>query len=266
MPIQITIRKTWLAIAGTALILALVLGALGAFWLWKNLGAELLLRNQQAKVAIPEPMAVGIDILDSLDIELDTVLSTTVPIDQTLTLPIRDTLNVSVTFDSAVPIRMVVPLRQNIQLDQTIAVDGEVEVKALGKWFELPLRGELPVKATIPLDEEIEIDQMVDLKFTAPAQVALLDSLEVPLKVDIATDIPLKTRMSVPVRSRINAYATILEPADALLAEMDLELPIREIGLSWAPKDGPQSDSGEPTAVEPEPEQEIETASEQPGQ
>ncbi len=132
MPIQITIRKTWLAIAGTALILALVLGALGAFWLWKNLGAELLLRNQQAKVAIPEPMAVGIDILDSLDIELDTVLSTTVPIDQTLTLPIRDTLNVSVAFDSAVPIRMVVPLRQNIQLDQTIAVDGEVEVKALG--------------------------------------------------------------------------------------------------------------------------------------
>ena len=233
MPIQITIRKTWLAIAGTVLILALVLGALGAFWLWKNLGAELLLRNQQAKVAIPEPMAVGIDILDSLDIELDTVLSTTVPIDQTLTLPIR----------------MVVPLRQNILLDQTIAVDGEVEVKALGQWFELPLRGELPVKATIPLNEEIEIDQMVDLKFTAPAQVELLDSLEVPLKVDIATDIPLKTRMSVPVRSRINAYATILEPADALLAEMDLELPIREIGLSWAPKEGPESDSGEPTAA-----------------
>ncbi|MFL1466630.1 hypothetical protein [Marinobacter sp. HN1S83] len=250
MAIQITVRKTWLAIAGVLLILAIALGITGAYWLWKNVGAELLLRDQQAKVSIPRPMAVGIDILDSLDIELDTVLSTTVPIDQTLTLPIRDTLNVSVTFDSAVPIQMVVPLRQNIELDQTIAVDGNVEVKALGKWFELPLRGELPVKATIPLDEEIAIDQMVDLKFTAPAQVELLESLQVPLKVDIATDIPLKTEMSVPVRSRINAYATILEPADALLAEMDLELPIREIGLSWSPQDESQSSPYDDTPSE----------------
>lgn len=81
MAVQITVRKTWLAIAGVLLILAIVLGATGAYWLWKNLGAELLLRDQQAKVSIPEPMAVGIDILDSLDIELDTVKPVAVSVD-----------------------------------------------------------------------------------------------------------------------------------------------------------------------------------------
>lgn len=232
MASQSSSRRRWLLLAGVTLLLALAAGAYGGYWVWRNLGAELLLRNQQAKVTIPEPMPVGIDILDELDVELDTLLTTTVPIDQTLTLPIEDTLNVEVTFDSRVPIRMTVPIRQTIRLDQTIAVDGTVSVKTFGRWVELPLKGDLPVQADIPLDVEVAVDQQVNLAFTAPAQVTLLDDLEVPLKTNIQTRIPLRTALSVPVRSRMRAYATILEPADALIAEMDLKLPIREIGFS----------------------------------
>ncbi|MDX1458131.1 MAG: hypothetical protein R3276_11130 [Marinobacter sp.] len=232
MASQSTSRRPWLLLAGVTLLLALAAGAYGGYWVWRNLGAELLLRNQQAKVTIPEPMPVGIDILDELDVELDTLLTTTVPIDQTLTLPIEDTLNVEVTFDSRVPIRMTVPIRQTIRLDQTIAVDGTVSVKTFGRWVELPLKGDLPVQADIPLDVEVAVDQQVNLAFTAPAQVTLLDDLEVPLKTNIQTRIPLRTALSVPVRSRMRAYATILEPADALIAELDLKLPIREIGFS----------------------------------
>ncbi|MDX1757769.1 MAG: hypothetical protein R3175_17060 [Marinobacter sp.] len=248
MPLN-TSRRFWL-LAGVTLLLALAAGAYGGYWIWRNVGAELLLRNQQAKVTIPEPMPVGIDILDELDIELDTLLATTVPIDQTLTLPIEDTLNVEFAFDSRVPIRMTVPIQQTLRLDQTIAVDGTVSVKALGKWVELPLKGDLPVQADIPLDVEVAIDQSVDLAFSAPAQVTLLDDLEVPLKADIETRIPLRTALSVPVRSRMRAYATILEPADALIAEMDLKLPIREIGLSLQrqPETG-GTESAEPAAA-----------------
>ena len=139
---QVTIRKSFVIGAGILLIIALAIGAYLAWWVWKNLGAELLLRDQQASVVVPEPMSVGIDILDDLDIVIDTVIDTTVPIDQTLTLPVKETLDVQVGFDNAVPIKMNVPLKDTIKLDQIIPVDGEVRARVLGKWITVPIKGE----------------------------------------------------------------------------------------------------------------------------
>jgi hypothetical protein len=233
---QVTIRKSFVIGAGVLLIIALTIGAYLAWWVWKNLGAELLLRDQQASVVVPEPMSVGIDILDDLDIMIDTVIDTTVPIDQTLTLPIKETLDVQVGFDNAVPIKMNVPLKDTIKLDQIIPVDGEVRARVLGKWITVPIKGELPVKADVPIDVNVPVDQLVKLQFNAPAKVDILEDLSVPLKADIKTSIPLKSAMQVPVRSRLRASATILEPADALIAEMDLKLPLREVGMAIRPR------------------------------
>lgn len=217
---QVTIRKSFVIGAGVLLIIALAIGAYLAWWVWKNLGAELLLRDQQASVVVPEPMSVGIDILDDLDIVIDTVIDTTVPI------------------------KMNVPLKDTIKLDQIIPVDGEVRARVLGKWITVPIKGELPVKADVPIDVNVPVDQLVKLQFNAPAKVDILEDLSVPLKADIKTSIPLKSAMQVPVRSRLRASATILEPADALIAEMDLKLPLREVGLSFV-KDGKSATADE---------------------
>lgn len=227
------IRKRFVAVAGVLLLVALVAGAMVAHWLWQNLGAELLLKNQKASVVVPNPMDVGIDILDDLDILIDTTIDTTVPVNQTLSLPIRETLEVKVGFDSKVPIKMNVPLQDTIKLDQTIPVDGEVQARFLGKWITVPVKGNLPVQADVPIEINVPVDEMVKLSFTAPAKVDFLDNLSVPLNTKIKTSIPLKSAMSVPVRSRLKAKATILEPADALIAEMDLRLPLRELGISF---------------------------------
>jgi len=250
---QITIRKSFVIGAGVLLIIALAVGAYLAWWVWKNLGAELLLRDQQASVVVPKPMSVGIDILDDLDILIDTVIDTTVPIDQTLTLPVKETLDVQVGFDNAVPIKMNVPLKDTIKLDQIIPVDGEVRARVLGKWITVPIKGELPVKADVPIDVNVPVDQLVKLQFNAPAKVDILEDLSVPLKANIKTSIPLKSAMQVPVRSRLRASATILEPADALIAEMDLKLPLREVGLSFSDSDDAKaSDEAEITAADEE--------------
>lgn len=227
------IRKGLIIGAGFLLLATVILGTFIAWWTWRNLEAELLLRDQQAKVIVPNPMKVGIDILNDLDIFLDTKIHTKVPIDQTLTLPIRNTLKVRVGFDNTVPIKMNVPIHNTIHLDQKVPVDGKVRAKILGMWLTLPIKGELPVKADIPININVPVDQKVHLAFTAPARVKLLSDLKVPLKTTITTTIPLKSAMKVPVRSRLDAQARILKPADALIAQMNLRLPIRKIGLSF---------------------------------
>ena len=230
------IKKRYVVGSGIILLVAILVGAYAAYWIWKNLGAELLLRDQRASVVVPEPMMLDIDVLDNLDIFIDTHIETVVPVNQTLTLPIEDTLNVMVTFDNVVPIKMNVPLDDVIELDQIIPIEGTVRARVLGKWIPIPIKGDLPVKASVPIQLNVPVDEMVDLQFTAPAKVDFLDDLTVPLRTDISTTIPLKSAMSVPVRSRLRAEATILEPAEALLAEMDLRLPLHEIGLSFGSK------------------------------
>lgn len=228
------IRRRFIVGGGVLLVVALLVGVALAWWVWRNIDAELLLRNQQAKVIVPDPMDVGINILDDLDILIDTNIATSVPVDQTLVLPIKETLDVMVAFDDAVPIKMTVPIQDTIHLDQSVPVDGEVKARVMGVWINVPVKGELPIKADVPLDLKVPVDQLVGLKFKAPAKVDFLEDLRVPLKTNIDTVIPLKSAMSVPVRSTLNAKARILKPADALIAQMDLKLPLREVGLGFA--------------------------------
>lgn len=242
------IRKSFVAGAGVLLVAAILAGAIFAWWAWSNLYAQILLKNQQAQIVISDPMDVGIDILDNLDILLDTQLKTSVPIDQVLSLPVRDVLKVDVTFNHEVPIKMNVPIHETVQLDQTVDVDGEVQANFLGRWITLPVKGSLPVKAEVPIDIDVPVDQQVNLSFTAPAEVKLLQDLKVPLKTVIDTTIPLKSELSVPVRSRLNAKAQILETATAIIAKLDLQLPVHGIGLSFneknpSPQDEPATTS-----------------------
>lgn len=233
-------RSILVAGAGGLLLVAIAVGIGLGWWAWRHLSAELLLRNQQARVVVPNPMDVNIDILDNLDILLDTQLHTSVPIDQTLTLPIHDTLNVSVKFDHDVPIKMTVPIHDTIHLDQVVPVDGEVKARFLGVWISLPIKGKLPLKADIPVNLEVPVDQQVHLAFTAPAKVRLLQDLKVPLKTRITTTIPIHAALSVPVRSTLRARARILKPTSAMIASMNLKLPIDGIGLSLAHKQDEQ--------------------------
>jgi hypothetical protein len=53
----------------------------------------------------------------------------------------------------------------------------------------------------------------------------------VPLKTDISTTIPIKSRMSVPVKSALKADVQVLEPAEVIIQRADLLLPLRTLLL-----------------------------------
>lgn len=234
--------KKTLVIGGVlVLVLAIGGGMLAGLWVFRNIDARLLLVDQPASVIIPEPIEVSADVLDNLDIDIDTSITTTVPVDQRVSIPINETLKVMATFDSEVPIRMNVPLNDSILIDQVLDVDTVLKAELLGDTHDLPVRGKIPVKARVPVKLNIPIDQMVRLQFTAPVEARLKQALDVPLKVDIAATIPIRSQMSVPVKSALKAKVTIPEPADIVIVRSDLRLPLRTLVLQT--KDG----------VEPEP-------------
>lgn len=219
-------------------VLALILGGsvlggvLAGVWVVGNIDANLFLRDQQATVRIPGVVPVTADILNNLDIELKGDITTTVPVDQMVTLPIRDTLNVMATVDHDIPIKMNVAIRDTIRLDQVIKVNSKVEVDVLGTTLRLPVRGDIPIKADVPVTMNVPVNQPVRMKFTAPVAVDMQQALPVPLRTNIATTIPISSRLDVPVRSALNANVTIPGPVDTVITKADLNLPLRTLGFS----------------------------------
>lgn len=196
-----------------------------------NTTLQLALANQKASITLPKPVDLKADVLSPLDITLNGKISTTVPIDQRVIVPVDDTLHVTATLDHDVPIRMTVPIRDTIPVDQTVHVDSKIGVEVMGRLLTLPIKGDIPVKTRIPVSLDVPVDQMVHLKFTAPADVKLLQSLNVPLKAEIRTTIPLHSDLSVPVKSALFARVSTPDAIDGMLTVPKLQIPLSTLGL-----------------------------------
>lgn len=230
---MLNVRKTMILGAGLLLVVAIAVGVFAGWWLFTRMDARLTLVDQQATVRLPNPVPVKADILNDLQIMLNGNITTSVPIDQTVQVPIHDTLHVMATLDHDVPIKMTVPIHDIIPVDQTVHVDSKVAVMVMGRTLTLPIRGDVPIKADVPINLDVPVDQMVHLKFTAPADVKLLQALSVPLKTQIKTTIPLHSSLSVPVKSALLASVTIPDPVDAVVTHADLRLPLNTLRLKY---------------------------------
>lgn len=212
------------------------IGALVVFWsTLMRLEARLLVVDAPLKAYVDEPLKVRATVLNDLDIELREIVSTTVPVDEVLSVPVEQPLELIANFDAVVPIRMDVPVNDKIILEQNIDIDTIVEADLLGETFHLPLRGSFPVRAEVPVRMVVPIDQPVHMAFTAPIRARLKQNLIVPLKTDISADIPLHTRMTVPILNDLEVTAELPKdpPLDVTLNYSDLLVSLGKIAIGF---------------------------------
>ena len=232
MSLRKILAAVLLTIAGLGLLAAIAGGAFVAYWIWNNVTANIPLYDQKARIEIADAFPATVDILDPLSVNIDTVISANVPINQTLTIPLEETFDVKVNFNGQVPIKMTLPVHQSIHIDQVIPIDGKVSVKLLGAWIKLPLKGSVPVKADIPVNLSIPIDRNIDLAFSAPAQVAISDKIKVRLDTNIIADIPVKKSLSIPVLEPLRANVTLDKATDITIRELNIDVPLEAITFS----------------------------------
>lgn len=227
----------WLIVLGI-LAGAAIGGALVGYWVFKNVDARLLLTDQPAKITIDEKLNITARALNNLEIRLDDVIKTQVPVDQIIKVPVKEQLNVIADFDGTVPIKMDVQVRDKIVLDQVLDLNAVIDAEILGDKIKLPIRGKVPVKAVVPVALDIPVNQPVKLRFTAPVGVRIKQDLTVPLRTTIDAEIPIQADLSVPVKSDIIAEAEFSkDPIAATIVESDLRLPLRTLRLEVKDKD-----------------------------
>lgn len=224
-------RRRFVIAVILVLFAAMAGGCLVGWLLFRHVDVRVLLANQPATVSLPQPLRVSADVRDALDVLIDGDIATTVPVDQVLQVPVKDTLHVMATVDSDVPIRMTVPIRDSIPVDQTVHVDTRVQVTVLGQTLTLPVRGDVPIKASVPVSLDVPVDQMVRIRFTAPTAVHIKDAVSVPLKTTISAVVPIHSEMKVPVRSALRADVHVPGELPVTIVRSDLNVPLRELAF-----------------------------------
>lgn len=206
-------------------------GVFAGWWVLSYMQLHLPIRDQDAVITIPDPVQARAKVLSDLEVMVKGDISTKVPLDQVVSVPVQETLNTMIHFDHEVPIKLDVPVKDIIPVDQTITLDTHVKVNVLGKDIKLPLKGTIPIKLQVPINFTVPINQNIRVTFDAPAQAKLKQNIHVPLKTTIDTTIPIHGMMQVPVKSELNAQVVLADPIPAKILQSDLVIPLNNLGL-----------------------------------
>jgi hypothetical protein len=227
---------TWRALLLTLLSLVLVISALAAgvtWWVWHTYAARVQLRDQSARIVMPRQLSVRADVRNMVAVRLDHDLPVQVPIKQTLSIPMRDPINLNVKVDTVVPIDLDVPVDQVIRVNQTIRLDTSVKTKILGFSVTVPIVGDVPLKADVPVKLSIPVHQRLPVSLTLPAQVQLSGPLPVKIDTVIKTVVPIHESLRLPVTAPVSA--TLHFPQQEVTAGLrfiDVVMPLSSLRFS----------------------------------
>ena len=220
---------------------AIIGGVIVGIWVFNNVDARLVLKDQPADIVIHDQLKLTAEVLNKLEISLNEVITTQVPIKKDVSVPIDEILNLRAAIKTSVPVTMDVRVQDSIAIDQVLDLDSVVQARVLGEVIDIPIKGRVPVRADVPIDLMIPIRKKIPVDIVAPVKAKLKQRLTIPLNTVIDAEIPISSEMNVPVHSAIEALATFTkEPLPVVIQYADLKLPLRTLRLETTDEPAPK--------------------------
>lgn len=217
------------------MVLAAMVGVAIALWIFRHFQIYIPLENQQVNIDLQEALQAEVKIHEALDVDVSGRVNAVIPIQENLDIPLTQTLNPRVYFDTHVPIRTTIPVRETLKINQPLAVDTQVKVRLMGKDISLPLKGTIPIVLDVPLAQKFH------LKFNAPVKTVLKENLNIPLKTTLNTQIPVQGHLNVPIQTALKASVDVKNTLPIKIEQGELNIPLNSIRLATAETAQPQT-------------------------
>lgn len=214
------------------ILVASVCGVMLAIWVFKNFNIYIPLKDQNVNIDLKEPLEAEVKIHDALDVDVTGRVNASIPIKETLNIPLKQTLKPMVYFDNQVPIKTVIPVRENLNIQQDMSVDTTVKVKVFGRDIKLPLRGNIPIQLNVPISMDVPLEQNIHLKFNAPVETVLKENLIIPLDATLKTNIPIQGHLNVPIKTALKASVDVQNTLPVKIEKGDLKIPLNTLTIS----------------------------------
>lgn len=210
-------------VGGAVLLLWLALMVAATWYVYARWDALIDLRQQAVKLRLPEGLSSLAEVTAPLQTRLDLAPNVVVPLRQTLSAEVSDSLQARAQLHTRLPVDAVVHIEQTVPVRTAL----QLSVPVVG-WlprFEVtvPLTLDLPVRLDVPLklDVPLDMDVLVSGEVRAP--------LQVPLDVDLALRPQIHAPLQVSV-SRAMAFHLLgpMAPMPVLIERAHLRLPFSQ--------------------------------------
>lgn len=226
---------TWLGllVATLLMLIAMTLVAAGiGYWAWTHLGAQALVVDQRADIALPPELLVNADVTNTVKIKLDHTLNARVPIRQDLSIPLPDPIALQVHLDTTVPINIDVPVQHVLHIDQSFDLDTTVTARVLGMNFDVPVKAKVPLKADVPVSLVIPVRKQLPLSLDVPATVRIADPIQAHIDTVFKVSVPIHADLALPVTAPVSARLSFPQHVISVgVQRMDAHLPLHAVRL-----------------------------------
>ncbi|MBH1986805.1 MAG: hypothetical protein I8H76_05750 [Burkholderiales bacterium] len=215
------VRPVALVWVSAGVLLAWLALMLGATWfVYTALDVRIALRDQPVSLRLPEGMKALADIQGPIHTRLDLRPRISVPVRQTLSAEVSDSLHARVKLQATLPVQtvvhvdQVVPVRTQLQLSVPVfswLPRFEVTVPVA---LALPVRMDVPVSLSVPL----QLDALVSGVFREPVSVpldavfALRPEIHAPLQAQVRRQMAFELLAPMPPVPLVIERASLLAP------------------------------------------------------
>ncbi|HEY4715910.1 MAG TPA: hypothetical protein VII00_02275 [bacterium] len=170
---------------------------------------QITIKDQMFKAKLEGYLPVHAEINENITVPVKGIFPITALFNQDIVLPFDQNLTVPVDIDAPVPLDLVVRFKTSIPVNTSVPIDTVVQAKILGVSVSVPVKGELPLNMMIPVEQDVPINETFRLKLITPVKVHIKEIFRVPVRTTISTDIPLDHNVTVPIKTSIDAKASI---------------------------------------------------------
>lgn len=231
-------------VTGGVLLGALACGVLIAWWIWMNLVIHIYIRDQLTGITLPESFDAVAEVSNVLDVAMDGEITTSVPFQQTLTVPLRGRYDFDVEMNARVPVKFEVIYDGIIPVDTSadVTVRTGINYKNLKSLRNLTIETSLPLKFPLPVNLKIPIDDTIDLTYNGPLSADIDQDLLAPVDTVLQTKLPIKQTIRTPVTAAIPLVVSpAAEQVRMRITDLKVDLrPSRMLGFGLASKEARQ--------------------------
>ncbi|KAA8977828.1 hypothetical protein [Halospina sp. K52047b] len=148
-------------------------------------------------VQLPDRLPFRVTMPQGMTARVTNAVEIEVPLDERVSVPVRDTFNANARVDTNVPIQMTVSVDQTIPVKTTLDLDTRVEASIFGAWMTIPIRGRVPIDVDVPVKADIPVNQRIPLKLETPVSVDLDETLEVPMQTTFTSKARLLSPLAI---------------------------------------------------------------------
>lgn len=216
----------WL-LGGGVLLAALAGGVAVAIWVYFHIVIDIAIRDQQVAVELPEKLSATVEVSNILEVAMEGLISTEVPFNQSLEVPLQG------RYDLDVDLRARVPLNFKVGYIGILPIDTEADVtirtginyKNLKSLRNLKIETSIPMQFPLPVNLNVPVDDVIDLEYvgriTADVDEVLVTNVDTVLK----TRLPIKQTVRTPVTAALPLELYPEQgPVKAILTSLDVEL------------------------------------------